>query len=129
MGTQAVHQALAYYDAANQEGEICAIACLILACKFLVRDDNIPYVIDVIRWLRTKYTKMIQFTSDQVKRCEIEMLKLLKWSLHRPTVCSFLDLFGAQGFLLTSDTVSCYQKKEQTNTLVKVFRQPNKRTV
>ena len=93
MGSQTVHLALDYYDTVNLSGEICAIACLIVACKFIVRDDNIPYIIDVIRLLRKKYTKMIQFTSEQVKRCETEILKLLRWNLHRPTVCQFLDLY------------------------------------
>jgi len=60
MATQTVHLAITYYDVimaqhrdlkkqVSNQWQLQAITCLILACKFNERDDNVPLIQELIR--------------------------------------------------------------------------------
>lgn len=61
MGTQTIHLAMTYFDIYHNQyledsekpWQLHAITCLILACKFQERDDNVPLISEVIKYLVT----------------------------------------------------------------------------
>ena len=102
MGLQTQHLAVLYYDviaglSVSQLHEVDAVTCLILACKFTVRDDYIPLISDINRWLYRNQQNLglsvRQFSSSQVRKNEMDLFRLLDWDLYRVTLFSFLESY------------------------------------
>ena len=70
---------------------LTALTCLILACKFTERDDNIPLITDLIKFSSRKLALVATFTYEHVTRHEMEIMRCLDWDLFRATVLSFIE--------------------------------------
>ena len=84
---------------------LTAIACLILACKFTERDDNVPLITDLIKFSARKLALVATFTYEQVTKHEMEIMRRLDWDLFRATVLSFVDNYTTQGLVLQNDQI------------------------
>ena len=107
MSAQTVHLALCYYDtlmAKNRDlnrlistkWQLQAVTCLILACKFNERDDNVPLIQELIRVMlqqKVVLRSIITVTYEQVYSNELEVMARLEWDLFRVTTVNFLDNF------------------------------------
>lgn len=78
---------------------LTAITCLILACKFTERDDNVPLITDLIKFSARKLALVATFTYEQVTKHEMEVMRRLDWDLFRTTVLSFVDNYTTQGLV------------------------------
>lgn len=67
------------------------ITCLVLACKFWERDDYVPLISDMVRWVYLNQDKISShinqsIDSAQIRANESKILKLLQWDVNRVTV-------------------------------------------
>jgi len=117
MGVQTIHLAMTYFDivvhgnpeAADKPWQLHAITCLVLACKFQERDDNVPLISEVIKYLVSQTTmngNQLQrvFTVrgvnyETVTKHEVTVLRAVGWDLHKVTVYSFVENYNLQGLV------------------------------
>ena len=95
--------------------QLNAITCLTLACKFQERDDNVPLISEIIKYLvginmnqpgqQNRFLTIKGVNYEQVTKNEVEILRVLNWNLHRITVYSFVENYLVQGIINTYDTV------------------------
>ena len=88
---------------AASQWQLTAVTCLILACKFLERDDNVPLIQDLLRVLlqptgsqassrlMSRSSLPHHITYEQVCSNELELMARMGWDLFKVTPQNFLD--------------------------------------
>lgn len=69
----------------NQNMHLLITTCMILACKFLERDDNVPLISDIIKvMLNSTFQKQgfRSVTYEQVCSNELHLMANLDWDLY-----------------------------------------------
>lgn len=128
----------------NQNMHLLITTCLILACKFLERDDNVPLISDIIKvMLNSTFQKQgfRSVTYEQVCSNELHLMAHLDWDLYQPTALDFLTNYCTQGLCFSSDVIlfaqvkdeeqdilESYRSSKTPNTTRQVYRKPSSKT-
>lgn len=112
LATNSVHLAMSYYNLAvgaasgaeNQgaQWQLTAITCLILASKFLERDDLVPLIEDMLKSVveqpssdsfahQKSESSRSKITYDQITKKEVQIVQLLNWNMHHVTFQQFIE--------------------------------------
>ena len=95
-----------------------AMSCLLLASKFDELDDNIPLISEFTRahaMIRDSLRSEKVASSgkgkttlkyDDISKCELNLLNILKWSLNTLTPLHFVQNFVYQGIVYSNDTLA-----------------------
>lgn len=104
-----IHIAVAYLDYVLGKQDmprhrlcLVAVTCLYLAAKYDELDRNIPNLNDL---LRASSAKLSAARPDDIKECEVSLLRTLSWSLRIITPLVFAEVLLTQGVVHKSDKV------------------------
>jgi len=117
MGSMTLHLAMFYFDllppdlVKTNTWHLQALTCLILSCKFVERDDDIPLIEDM---MRASNLGRKTITYEQVIKNEFAICKELGWNLNQVTPYHFIKNYISQGIIYTSDY---FLAKEATSLL------------
>ena len=99
--------------------------CLVLACKFVERDDNVPLISDILKvMLHSIFQKRgyRSVTYEQVCSNELHLMASLEWDLYQPTALDFFINFCNQGLCFTSDVILHSQGKDEEQDILESYR-------
>ncbi len=123
LSTPTIHIAVAYLDyvlakqdVAKGQFHLVGLTCLVLAAKYDELDRNIP---SLSTFLRSAGPQLLGSRAEDVKDCEMLVLRVLEWNLCIFTPLIFVEMLLTQGVLNKSDMagdtpVSCEIAKRVT---------------
>ena len=104
-----MHIAVAYMDYVLAKVEVpknkyflTATACLYLAAKYDELDKRIPPIHDL---LRASLSKLSTARVEDIKECEVMLLRTMAWNLKIITPLVFVEVLLTQGVLYATDKI------------------------
>ena len=103
------HIAVAYMDYVLSRNDfpkeriyLTALTCLVIAAKYDELDKNIPPLHD---YIRVSMNKLPAARVEDIKECEVVLLRILAWNLRIITPLVFVEALITQGVVHTSDRI------------------------
>jgi len=97
---------------------LIALTCLVIAAKYDELDKNIPPLSD---YLRVSITKLPTARVEDIKECEVVLLRILAWNLRIITPLTFVETLLTQGVVHSTDQVND-EKSPAMQTVMSVTR-------
>jgi len=109
-----IHIAVAYMDYVLSKHDfprhklpLIAVTCLSLAAKYDELDKNIP---PIQEYIRASGSKLPATRVDDLKECEVNVLRILAWNLRIITPLVFVETLLTQGVLHSTDLIEAHDR-------------------